>query len=104
MVKNRETGGNLVETRPVMYLMQGVIPGTRHVGCNEILSSNNNEIKSPEEIRQLLEQRGVDLTKPVNITCGWGITVCVLEAAMQPLGVETRIYDGSYAEYSDRIK
>ena len=56
-------------------------------------------------MRRILESKGVDLAKPIYITCGWGITVCVLEAAIQPLeGVQSKIFDGSYAEYSDKIK
>ena len=104
MVQSGATGNNLIETRPSMYLLGGQIPGSTHISCNDLVKNWHNEAKSVDEVRELLENRGVDLTKPVYITCGWGITVCVLEAALQPFGVETKIFDGSYTEYSDKIK
>ena len=104
MVKNGNVGNNLIETRPSMYLLGGQIPGSTHLSCSDVVTYWENEAKPVQEVRALLEERGVNLSKPVYITCGWGITVCVLEAAMQPLGVETKIFDGSYTEYSDKIK
>ena len=67
--------------------------------------TNDGTMKSKDDVKQLLEKKGVDLSKEVYISCGWGITVCVLENAMRDLeGVKTKIYDGSYAEYSVKSK
>ena len=41
----------------------------------------------------------MDLSKPVVISCGWGVTVCVLYLAIEG---EKRVYDGSWSEYSKR--
>ena len=87
MVTNKKTGNNLIETRPTMYLVTGQIPGSTHVSCSDLVTYWGNEAKPEAEVRALLENRGVDLTKPIYITCGWGITVCVLEAALQSIGV-----------------
>ena len=83
MVQAGETR-NIVETRPSLYLLMGQIKGVTHVSCNDLVN-RTNEIKKPEEVRAILESKGVDLSKPIYITCGWGITVCVLEAALSPL-------------------
>lgn len=86
MVSTGTAGNNLIETRPTIFLLMGQIPGTTHISCNDLVSFWGNEIKSPDQVKALLEAKGVDLSQPVYITCGWGITVCVLEAAMQ--GIE----------------
>lgn len=66
-------------------------------------------MKKSEEIVQLIESKGVDLTRPIILSCGWGITVCVVEAALEQIKIDNktksiRIFDGSWEEYSDRIK
>ncbi len=82
-----------------MYLLMGWISGSTHVSCSDLVD-NQGIMKGPTEVKQILEDKGVDLKKEVYISCGWGITVCVLENAMLDIeGVKTKVYDGSYAEY-----
>ena len=66
----------------------------------------NGKILPPQAVKLLLESKGVNLEEPVVISCGWGITVCVLYLATQNLAskgeIKRSIYDGSWDEYSKR--
>ena len=105
MVSDSTAGHNLIETRPALFLLMGQIPGTTHLSCNDLVNYWTNEAKPTHEVQTLLEQRSVDLQKPIYITCGWGVTVCMLEAALQSIpGTQCKIFDGSYVEYADKIK
>ena len=63
----------------------GQIPGTTHLSCNDLVNFWTNEARPTHEVKALLEGKGIDLEKPIYITCGWGVTVCMLEAALQSI-------------------
>ena len=51
----------------------------------------------------MLTNKGVNLDEPIVISCGWGITVCVLYLALEnDPSLKTSIYDGSWSEFSKR--
>lgn len=62
-------------------------------------------MKAPEALRQVFEEAGVDLSRPVITSCGSGVTAAVLNLALERLGHDTHsLYDGSWTEwgsYSD---
>ena len=56
--------------------------------------------KSPEELRDVFAEAGVDLDKPVITTCGSGMTAAVLSFALHLAGKDdTGLYDGSWSEW-----
>jgi thiosulfate/3-mercaptopyruvate sulfurtransferase len=62
--------------------------------------NEDNTVKNPEEIRAILAEKGVDVTKPIVSSCGWGITASFNFAALKHAGVgSVPLYDGSYTEY-----
>jgi len=62
-------------------------------------------MKSSEEIKAVFEANGADLSAPITTTCTSGVSACVLFAALKSIGHEkTAMFDGSWTEYSMRIK
>ena len=63
-------------------------------------SGENEEIpKSPEEIAAAFTAAGVDVNRPVIATCGSGVTASVLALALECLGAQAAVYDGSWAQW-----
>lgn len=77
----------------------GHIPGSRHLHYRELYNADGT-FKPKETLRALLEDAGVDLTRPIVTTCGSGVTASVLLFALYLLGVEdAALYDGSWSEW-----
>jgi thiosulfate/3-mercaptopyruvate sulfurtransferase len=56
--------------------------------------------KSPEELKEIFLNSGVDLEKPVVTSCGSGMTACVLLFALDLVGQNNKsLYDGSWTEW-----
>lgn len=91
--------GDAPEPRP--GLKSGHIPGSRNVPVSNL--SVNGVLKPAEELRQLFDEAGVDLDKPIITTCGSGITASVLALALQTAGAKrVAVYDGSWADWGSR--
>ncbi|XP_075040203.1 thiosulfate sulfurtransferase-like [Mixophyes fleayi] len=90
-----ETGG---------VINPGHIPGSLNLPFTSFLTEEGFE-KSPDEIQHLFKVKGIDLSKPLTITCRRGVTACQLALASFILGKEdTAIYDGSWFEWYHRAK
>lgn len=89
------------EAEPRAGMRSGHMPGARNVPVAEI--SQNGELKSLEELREVFEKAGIDLSKPVITSCGSGVTAAALIFALASLGHENhRLYDGSWSEWGGR--
>jgi thiosulfate/3-mercaptopyruvate sulfurtransferase len=83
---------------PRAGLKSGHIPGSLNVPVG--LLSEGGILKSPQELRTLFEDRGIDLTKPIVTSCGSGITAVTLALALEQAGAsDVAVYDGSWAEW-----
>ena len=59
--------------------------------------------KSPDEIRRLAEQSGLDLDAPTTSYCNGGVTAtAVMFGLMQAGATQVRNYDGSWNEWGER--
>lgn len=92
--------GEAPEPRP--GLAMGHIPGSFNVPWDTML--HNGCMKSPEELKKVFADAGVDLSedKPVVATCGSGTTACILVLAIKQAAPEAppvSIYDGSWSEW-----
>lgn len=88
--------GEVPEPRP--GLKSGHIPGSLNIPVS--LLSDNGRLKSPEELRALFAERGVDLKKPIITSCGSGITAVTLALALEQAGArQVAVYDGSWTEW-----
>ena len=89
--------GEVEEPRP--GLRAGHIPNSRNVFFKDVQNANGT-MKSPDELKSVFEQAGVDLNKPVITSCGSGVTAAVLNLAMEHMGkTDHALYDGSWAEW-----
>ncbi|KAF0852676.1 mitochondrial rhodanese-related sulfurtransferase/oxidoreductase family protein [Andalucia godoyi] len=95
--------GRQPEPRP--GLPAGHMPGAKNVPFGSVLTTTG-EFKSPDELKTVFAARGVRLEDPeqhVVLSCGSGVTACVLFSALEIAGVDRArmaVYDGSYSEWA----
>jgi len=87
--------GRVEEPRP--KLQKGHIPNSYSVPFGQVL--DNREIVSEDKVRLAFTKSGLDLNKPITTSCGSGVTAAVLSLALDSVGVQSAVYDGSWAEY-----
>lgn len=85
------------EPRP--GLRAGHIPGSKNVFYKDLLKADDT-MKSPDEMRQVFVEAGVDLDKPVITSCGSGVTAAILSLGLTRMGkTDHSLYDGSWSEW-----
>jgi len=85
------------EPRP--GLRAGHIPGSKDVFYKDLLKADDT-MKSPDEMRQVFVEAGVDLDKPVITSCGSGVTAAILSLGLTRMGkTDHSLYDGSWTEW-----
>lgn len=98
------------EPRP--DIKPGHIPGSVSIPFTSILGPCTNSdgkvvergvVKSPEELKKVFSDAGVDLSQPLTVSCGSGISACCLVLAAHLCGKgDTCVYDGSWLEWYSR--
>lgn len=90
--------GAAPEPRPGMT--GGHIPGSRSLPFASLIDGNTGLMRKGEELEQIIHQSGFDAGKPVAISCGSGVTACVVALALYQTGhPDAAIYGGSWAEW-----
>ena len=85
------------EPRP--GLRAGHIPGSKNVFYKDLLKADDT-MKSPDEMRHVFVEAGVDLDKPVITSCGSGVTAAILSLGLTRMGkTDHSLYDGSWTEW-----
>ncbi len=80
-------------------LRSGHIPNARNVFYRDLLNPDGT-LKSAEVLAEIFRKAGVDLAKPAILSCGSGVTACILALAMERLGkTDHAVYDGSWTEW-----
>lgn len=78
---------------------RGRIPGSKNIYYKD-LTGPYGTLLPLEELRALFDEEEVDLNKPIILTCGSGVTACILGLALEMLGQKQwSIYDGSWSEW-----
>lgn len=86
------------EPEPRAGIRSGHMPGARNLPYSAL--SENGELLSKDRLRKVIEDAGIDLSKPVITSCGSGVTAAVVTLALETLGhTDNRLYDGSWAEW-----
>ena len=84
---------------PRSGLAKGRIPGSINVFFADLITSDGT-LKDAAAIKNLFEDAGIDLSRPVITSCGSGITAAVLSLGLAIIGHRDHaLYDGSFAEW-----
>lgn len=86
------------EPEPRPGVRPGHMPGALNLHYAALQSGGR--MKSPEALRQVFAQSGVDPERPVVTTCGSGVTAAIVALALETMGRPARgLYDGSWSEW-----
>ena len=81
-------------------LRSGHMPGSFNIYYHDVMNEDCT-MKSPEELRTVFENSGLDLSKPIITTCGSGVTAAILSLALEMIGHRDHpVYDGSWTEWA----
>ncbi|MDG4884659.1 3-mercaptopyruvate sulfurtransferase [Mesorhizobium sp. WSM4884] len=84
------------EPRP--GVRSGHMPGAHNVPVAAL--AENGELLPKDRLRKVIEDAGIDLSKPVVTSCGSGITAAAISLALETVGhTDNRLYDGSWTEW-----
>jgi len=107
-----QAGGQVVDARaaerfagrvsePRAGLRSGHMPGAINLPFPDLLTPAGT-MKQGEALAEAFRAVGVDLDRPVLTTCGSGVTAAILSLALAVLDRDSRLYDGSWAEWGGR--
>ncbi len=91
--------GIAAEPRP--GLPSGHIPCSVSLPASLLTDPVSRRFKSPDQIREVFHQTGIDTKQPIICTCGSGVGACVVLLALHETGHhEAVLYDGSWTEWA----
>lgn len=93
--------GEAPEPRPSP--VQGHIPGALSLPASEVLDPETRTLLPVEALRQRIAAAGIDPARPIVVSCGSGVTACIVALALHQIGATVAaVYDGSWTDWSQR--
>ncbi len=89
-----------IQSDPFPVKKQGHIPHAVNLPWGDLIIEATGDMVAPEAIAARFARAGIDLSRPIVVTCASGTICCVLALALAVLGhTEVAVYDGSWAEW-----
>ncbi|MDI9409185.1 MAG: rhodanese-like domain-containing protein [Candidatus Pacebacteria bacterium] len=90
---------NGTEAEPRPGLASGHIPSSHSLPFTELLAGDKT-VLPPAQIRHIFEDNGYQPGREAVVSCGSGVTACVLALGLYQIGVrKVAVYDGSWGEW-----
>ena len=87
-----------VDPEPRPGVRSGHMPGAKSVPA--LTLSENGKLLPVNRLKEVLEDAGIDLSKPVVTSCGSGVTAAAITLALESVGhTDNKLYDGSWTEW-----
>ena len=81
----------------------GHIPHSANLYWADLLDAKARTLLPADELRRRFAAAGITSDKPVTLTCGSGLTACILALGLHLTGNDDwRVYDGSWDEWGRR--
>lgn len=81
----------------------GHIPNSLNLYWANLLDPETRKLLPVDVIRQRLAKVGITSDRPITLTCGSGLTACILALGLHLTGSDSwRVYDGSWDEWGRR--
>jgi thiosulfate/3-mercaptopyruvate sulfurtransferase len=88
--------GEAPEPRPIE---SGHIEGSYCVPFLDVITADG-KMKERKDIEEALKKAKVDVSQPLAVTCGSGVSACIVRAALFQVGlIDVPLYDGAYTEW-----
>ena len=96
---------NGVAPEPRKGSRAGHIPDSFNLPYNKFLNKEKNfVIREAEELKQIVNNAGINLTRPIITTCGSGVSAAMLALGFYLIGKnDVAVYDGSWSEWGMRL-
>lgn len=80
----------------------GAIPGAKRLEWSDLIDQETHRFKSPEELRRLIDQAGIDLAQPTASHCNGGGRASVVAFGLELMGAEDiRNYYRGWGEWGN---
>lgn len=87
------------EPEPRPGVRGGHIPGSVSMHYATMVNPDGT-LRTPEQLRAMVDASGLDLGRPIVASCGTGVTACAVILALDTIGVKnTAVFDGSWTEW-----
>jgi thiosulfate/3-mercaptopyruvate sulfurtransferase len=94
----RRYSGDAPEPRPGMD--GGHIPGSTNLFFAHLIDPDTGLFRKNTELAQIIGLSGADTSKPIAVSCGSGVTACVVALGLHLTGrPDAAIYGGSWSEW-----